>query len=78
MSKRTKTQAAPPPEVVWLYSVEEIMGLTYCIYEHATQRLLRDGNGTIHFPTAHAATEHAVRLAKRHKYEDLIRDVPWR
>lgn len=78
MAKKT-TKPPLPPEVVWLYDVLDMMcGLSYCIYDRMTMQLVRDNGGALHFSTVKAATDHAVKLAKRHKYEDLIREVPWR
>lgn len=73
-----KRKTQPKPEVVWLYDILDMMcGLSFCIYERATQRLLRDDRGAMHFTTAEDAIGHAVKLAKRHKYDDLVRDLPW-
>lgn len=75
---KRKTQPKPKPETVWLYDVLDMMcGLSFCIYERATQRLLRDDKGVLHFTTAEAAVAHAMKLAKRHKYDDLVMDPPW-
>lgn len=65
--------------VVWVYDIQDIMcGLSFCIYNRLSMRLEAGTNGTLHFTTVGAATDHAVKLAKKLKYTDLVRALPWR
>jgi hypothetical protein len=84
MSRRKTAAPTPPakaakPDVVWLYDISDMMcGVTFCVYDRFAMKLLRDDSGTMHFPTAEAATAYAAKLAKKHAYDDLVRELPWR